>query len=89
MTIIALTRKLHAFCVQLHIAALQRARTATKARASRTTRQTYLVQTAIEKRSNELVAEFIAQSALRVATITQASSQVQDIESELKQYEQG
>ena len=82
-----ITRKLHALAVRLHVSALQAKRKTTVASATRAVKQTRLVQEAIDKRSNELVAEYIAQSALRAVTITQAEATVGGIDRELEKYE--
>lgn len=60
--------------------ALTSAKRTTQIRANRAVKQTRLVQEAIDKRSNELVAEYIAQSALRATTITLAEATVSGID---------
>ena len=82
-----ITRKLHALAVRLHVKALTSAKRNTQVKAHRAVKQTRLIQEAIDRRSNELVAEFLAQSALRSTTITLAEATVGSIDRELAKYE--
>lgn len=82
-----ITRAIHAFAVQLHVAALRGDKKKTEQRAARTVKQSRIVDTAITNRIAELQHERTKQLHLRKSTMYIAAATIDGIDRELDKYE--